>query len=65
MPVRAIENLQDARRTGIGLVSLDSKTKNGGLPLTQANAPKSTRIVLLELAVASLARMQTLSGFGG
>jgi hypothetical protein len=57
MPVIAINNLQDARRTGIGLVSLDSKMKNGESPLTQADAPESTRTVSLELAVASIARI--------
>jgi hypothetical protein len=64
-PVNIINDLQEARRAGLGLGSLDSKTKNREPPLTQADAPKSTKKVSLKLAVALIMQMQTLSGCGG
>jgi hypothetical protein len=67
--VRTIDDLQEARSTGTGLVSLDSSIKKGESPLTQADAPESIKTVSLLLVVALIALILTLSGveswFGG
>jgi hypothetical protein len=57
-----MEDIWEARRTGMGWVSLDSNVKNGELPLTHAKAPESIRTVSDGLAEALIARTQTLTG---
>jgi hypothetical protein len=62
IPVKNIEDCQEANKTGIGLVSLDSSLKKGESPLTQADTPKSIRTVLLLVTLVSIAQIWTLSG---
>jgi hypothetical protein len=62
IPVNIIDDLREANKTGMGLVSLVPNLKKGELLLTQAEAPESTRTVSDKFAVASMAQMRTLAG---
>jgi hypothetical protein len=61
-PVKIRDELRDASKTGIGLISLRSSVKKGESPLTQAEAPESTRTTSLAFSLASMAQMRTLLG---